>query len=87
MASRFDEAAYRADCLATLANLRAVGQRAWFCDHLDWGCHGEVCMMTGPGRDHDGKPIPDDYPIYTCRKCGETYVSLSESEKLDEVCG
>jgi len=53
-------------------------------------CGGNVSPMTGHGRTrtyHVGSPpmpIPDDFPIHTCARCGETYILPELAPKLNE---
>ena len=52
-------------------------------------CGGDVVDTTGPGRVAEYRrgielPIPDDFTIPTCRSCGETYLSVERSDRLEK---
>lgn len=54
-------------------------------------CGGKVRITTGPGRTREYKrgipplPLPDDFPLPTCERCGETYVLAETEEELSRI--
>lgn len=73
---------YRDDCLELEPEEGGAFRCTW--------CPGLVTPQKGSGRTRLYKPglrlpVPDDYEMPTCSGCGETYVSLAESKRLDEL--
>lgn len=53
-------------------------------------CGGDVEMVAKSGRTREmlrgvHVPIPDDFKIPTCTRCGEEFMSLDVSEPLDAL--
>ena len=53
-------------------------------------CGGYIRPFGGKNRTYLLKkdlpvPIPDDFLIHTCDKCGDEYMDLETSEKLQEI--
>jgi len=53
-------------------------------------CSGRVDFITKSDREILWYPnikvkIPNDFPIATCDKCGEMYLSLDECEQLSKI--
>lgn len=53
-------------------------------------CGGEVLLLGGKGRTREylrdvHLPIPDDYEIPTCVRCGEELMNIEVSEPLDKI--
>lgn len=53
-------------------------------------CDGPVMLKTGPGRRREFRQgitlqVPEDFPIATCAGCGETYLTTSQAQRLDDL--
>lgn len=69
------------------AKLDSVGFSHGHC--YEDGCDGEIVNFAGPGRTRRFKgldiPIPDDFVLPTCNKCGDLLLDRASAKALHAV--